>query len=309
MSQTSIEALFAEIRMWKRRSERALHKPLLLLYALGKCARGEPRMIPYAEVDRSLRPLLEEFGPPRATYHTEYPFWRLQNDQVWELEHAEHIQTRQSNIDAKKSELLRYNVEGGFPEPIYTALRRNRQLLLTIAHRILDAHFPASMHEDILTAVGLDTSVESATHRVRDSKFRTRVLTAYTYSCAVCGFDVRLGTTHVGLDAAHIRWHQAGGPDVERNGLALCVLHHKLFDRGAFTISVNYRIELSEHLYGSNGFEQHLLRYHGAQLIYPVNPQHLPAAEHLSWHHKEVFKGPARYLSASDSEQREGNHT
>src|SRR5437588_7846441 len=45
------------------------------------------------------------------------------------------------------------------------------------------------------------------------------------------------GSVSVGLDAAHIRWHQAGGPDREGNGLALCVLHHKLFDLGAFTVS------------------------------------------------------------------------
>jgi HNH endonuclease len=58
------------------------------------------------------------------------------------------------------------------------------------------------------------------------------VLTAYEYRCAVCGFDVRLGSVSIALDAAHIRWHQAGGADLEKNGLALCVLHHKTFDLG-----------------------------------------------------------------------------
>jgi predicted restriction endonuclease len=54
---------------------------------------------------------------------------------------------------------------------------------------------------------------------------------------AVCGFDVRLGNILIAIEAAHIKWHQAGGPDEERNGLALCSLHHKLFDRGVFTVS------------------------------------------------------------------------
>jgi putative restriction endonuclease len=39
------------------------------------------------------------------------------------------------------------------------------------------------------------------------------VLTAYEFRCAVCGFDVRLGAASIALDAAHIRWRQAGGPD------------------------------------------------------------------------------------------------
>jgi putative restriction endonuclease len=71
-----------------------------------------------------------------------------------------------------------------------------------------------------------------------DPQFRLRVLTAYEYRCAVCGFDVRLGSVSIALDAAHIRWHQAGGPELERNGLALCVLHHKTFDLGALTVNM-----------------------------------------------------------------------
>ena len=46
------------------------------------------------------------------------------------------------------------------------------------------------------------------------------VLTAYEYRCTVCGFDVRLAGVSVALDAAHIRWVQAAGPDEETYGLA-----------------------------------------------------------------------------------------
>ena len=79
----------------------------------------------------------------------------------------------------------------------------------------------------------------------RDPNFRANVLRAYEYRCAVCGFDVRLGPSPVALEAAHIKWHQAGGPDLEVNGLALCVLHQRLFDRGAFTLSKQLQIMVS----------------------------------------------------------------
>lgn len=77
--------------------------------------------------------------------------------------------------------------------------------------------------------------------------------------CAVCGFDVRLGTSQLGIDAAHIKWHQAGGPDVVPNAFALCVLHHKLFDRGVFSVDQGHRVIVSEQTHGGNGFELHLL--------------------------------------------------
>lgn len=75
--------------------------------------------------------------------------------------------------------------------------------------------------------IGLD--IEFKGKRSRDPNFRNKILRAYKYSCAVCGFNVRLGNNLVGIEAAHIKWHQAGGPDREDNGIALCSMHHKLF--------------------------------------------------------------------------------
>jgi putative restriction endonuclease len=119
-------------------------------------------------------------------------------------------------------------------QEVQAALAHNPQAVGRIATAILREHFPKSYHEDLLDAVGLTLDAASAQNRKRDPAFRYRVLKAYEYRCAVCGFDVRLGSVSIALDAAHIRWHQAGGPDEECNGLALCVLLHKTFDLGAF---------------------------------------------------------------------------
>jgi putative restriction endonuclease len=115
----------------------------------------------------------------------------------------------------------------------------------------LENHFPESLHSDILSAVGLELGVGGSKERKRDRQFRQRVLTAYEYRCAVCGFDVRLGSVSIALDAAHIRWHQAGGPDRESNGLALCVLHHKIFDPGAFTLDHAGGLLVSDQAHGT----------------------------------------------------------
>ena len=48
----------------------------------------------------------------------------------------------------------------------------------------------------------------------------------YGYRCVICGFDLRLDNDPLAVDAAHIRWHQAHGPNIVSNGLALCALHH-----------------------------------------------------------------------------------
>ena len=45
-----------------------------------------------------------------------------------------------------------------------------------------------------------------------------------------------LGRYPVGIEAAHIRWHSQQGPDEITNALALCALHHTLFDLNYFPL-------------------------------------------------------------------------
>jgi putative restriction endonuclease len=287
---------FDRLNLWSRKGQRAPHKPLLVLYALGRWARGEAADVPFADVDRDLKPLLKEFGPPRQSYHPEYPFWRLQNDGVWRVQARGELSPRQSNTDVPKSVLLAQDARGGFSGDVSAALRSDPALATRIAARLLESHFPESFHPDILGAVGLTLEPEPATPRKRDPQFRKRVLTAYEYRCAVCGFDVRLGQTSVALDAAHIRWHQAGGPDEEANGLALCVLHHKLFDLGAFTLDEKGVLLVSHQAHGTAGLQESLLRHHGGAARPPQRGAWRPDPAHLAWHGREVFKGQAREI-------------
>jgi putative restriction endonuclease len=61
MTPDEIREKFNSITVWKRGGERAPHKPLLALYAIGRVLRGEPRRVTYAQVDRDVGKLLIEF--------------------------------------------------------------------------------------------------------------------------------------------------------------------------------------------------------------------------------------------------------
>ena len=115
--------------------------------------------------------------------------------------------------------------------------------------------------------------------------------------------EVCLGNTPVALEAAHIKWHQAGGPDHESNGIALCCLHHKLFDRGAFTLTDTMAIQVSERAHGTNGFQEWLQAFHGHALRVPQRPAYYPNALFVEWHVKEVFQGPSRYLKSETQKE------
>jgi putative restriction endonuclease len=297
MDRDGVLHLFDRLNVWSRGDQRAPHKPLLILYALGRWSRGETAEIPFKQVDADLTGLLKEFGPPRHSYHPEYPFWRLQNDGVWVVHASEPLTPRQSSTDAKKSDLLAKDAAGSFSPQVRSALQADPTLVTEIAARLLESHFPESIHADILTAVGLTLGVDKAAAKKRDPQFRQRVLTAYEYRCAVCGFDVRLGSVSIALDAAHIRWHQVGGPDEESNGLALCVLHHKTFDLGAFTVNKDGVLLVSDQAHGTEGFHEALMSHHGKPVRPPQRQQWRPAPASLDWHAREVFKGTAREMA------------
>jgi putative restriction endonuclease len=72
------------------------------------------------------------------------------------------------------------------------------------------------------------------------------------------------------------------------NGLALCSLHHKLFDYGAFGLSDDYSVLVSQKVNGNSVND--LAKFHGAQLlIHPIDFVN-PKLEFIRWQRKEVLK-------------------
>lgn len=291
--ETTLRAAIAAVRTWSRGDERAPHKPLLVLFALGRLQRGEPRLVRFLELEAPFTKLLREFGPTRRTLHASYPFWRLQRDGLWDVPGGEALRARQSNTDPPVSELRR--ATGGFPLEVDAVLRANPALVTEIAVEVLRDHFPATVHQDVLAAVGLDIGVSRAFRAPRrDPKFREAVLRAYLYRCAVCGLDAHLDGMSVGLEAAHVHWHCHAGPDAVENGLSLCPLHHKALDMGLIGLTSDNEVAVSSRLHGGEAVEAQLGRFHGRALVGPFHGQAAIAASFASWHRREVFKEPSR---------------
>ena len=137
-----------------------------------------------------------------------------EKDRIWEISDAHRIgeykrKNGKSTGDARIEDLRRYGT-GGFPEPIAYQLQTDPQLTFEIVQNLLDAHFPFSYHENLLQTVGIPHPLQIPQPRLPN--FRENVLKAYNYKCAICGFDVKLRHQPVALEAAHIKWHRAGGP-------------------------------------------------------------------------------------------------
>lgn len=80
--------------------------------------------------------------------------------------------------------------------------------------------------------------------RMHQAQFRGRVLPAYLSRCTIC----RLKETRL-LDAAHIIGDlEEEGAAVVSNGLSLCSIHHRAFDKHLLGISPEYQVTVSRRL-------------------------------------------------------------
>lgn len=292
---------FRKIRTFVASGKRAPHKPLLLLIALARVQNGEDRWLTYPEVEACLGPLLSRYSP-FGNPTPWNPFWRLRNDRwregereqpLWELRGSQALQNAaRMTSSSPGSKFLRDNAAAAaFPEALHAFLAANPSIVNDLAEDILERNFPPTYHEELLNEIGMPWVVEwdrSRPKRKRDPKFRELVLSAYNYACAFCGYDGRIGELSLGLEAAHIRWHAMDGPDEVDNGLALCSLHHKVFDFGAIGLSDELVVQVKPTVNWRSTSGAQLLDLHDRKLLVPKRAA-APELAHVRWHRSEVF--------------------
>jgi len=282
------------LRRWSQQGVRAPHKPLLLLYMIGRLAQTGSRQVSFEEAEPELADLLERYGPPVTKATPEYPFHHLQNDEgLWEVSTSDG-----SDWPGSVRGKLRQVGMGALTVEFATALADPATRAAVVG--VLLEEFADSYRTDLLEDVGLTEgslalTVMSQTIRRRDPQFRDNVLVAYERRCAFCGFDGRLADRTIGLDAAHIRWHANDGPDEVSNGLALCSIHHKLLDLGVVGLTADRTITVSRRFTGTGeSAERLVLGLTGAPVLGPQSGSDPVNEEHIEWHQSQVFHGPAR---------------
>jgi putative restriction endonuclease len=303
LTYSELSARFSELRQAVIGDRRAPHKPLLVLLMLGRYQKGNYAALAFTDAQAKLADLLAEFGPPVRTPNVLDPFWRLQNDQIWRVHSSSGSRIAETAAPPNIGILIDQNARGNFVPEIATTLKSEPVYIARLGRDLLATHFPISLHEDICAAVGLELDAtsrqaETLEQRARDADFRPRIIRAYEHSCAITGWDLRISNSNAALEAAHIKWHNAGGPSIEANGIALNALHHKLFDLGAFTLSLDKvpRILVSRDVHGGDFARQFLIDLHGKRIRQPQDSAWFPSAEFIAWHHREVFKGETRAL-------------
>ena len=114
-----------------------------------------------------------------------------------------------------------------------------------------------------------------------------QVLASYDFNCALCRMSLPAM-----LNASHIiPWavnkQRRADP---RNGICLCALHDRAFDRGLITVCEDYKIAVSREIKTPNASKLHrigLLEIEGEKINLPDRFWPDPAA--LAYHREKIF--------------------
>jgi hypothetical protein len=128
---------------------------------------------------------------------------------------------------------------------------------------------------------------KNATTRViRSRSFRDLIMYFYEDRCAITGKELVIDYRFFSnLEAAHILARASGGGSHPSNGMALERNLHWAFDKGFFTLTADYKVEVHPDAMRI----PYLKSKHGQPLMLPQDDRSKPNKESIQWHRDNVF--------------------
>ena len=179
-------------------------------------------------------------------------------------------------------------------EEIWNEFRNDWERLVSESQKLLEKLHakPSTPEKEEIIAIKIpsgDTEKKVVTtQRIYQDFFRRSVLSSHNNRCCISAIE-----TPQLLVAGHIiPWSESKEHRLNpENGLALCVLFDKAFDRGLMTIDEQFKVVYSKQIRSSvNAFvKASLLIYEGKKITLPN--RFCPRLEFLQWHRENLFLG------------------
>ena len=297
---------------------RAPYKPILLLSVLDLIGLGIIRenSIAFDEA------LLETFnlycnriiGAERNSGMI-LPFFHMRSERFWDLVPAPDMETALANTRQVDSlTQLHKLVLGARLDDDLFALAQHPTHRDHLKQVLIQTYFKPELQEKLLEASRIkmesfeygrelmtpssdrfkikdeDSHQQGYHQESRSTAFRSVVRMAYDYTCAMCGVRVLTPEGAAAVEAAHIvPWHVSHNDD-PRNGMALCGLHHWVFDQGLACVDSNYRIQVSPLIHETDESTKPLVALDNEEIHKPREQYFWPARQALTWHRKRCFR-------------------
>ncbi|KAF0650660.1 hypothetical protein K701_06605 [Streptomyces fradiae ATCC 10745 = DSM 40063] len=154
VDRRAVIRLIGALKPAQRSKGEALHRPFLVLWAIGEAVRGMPRQQRWSVVRDAVGPLLVTHGGVTSSSREAalFPFWALRNDGLWEVEEAESLTMTSKGRRPLLSSLDEANPLAGLPKGVYDLLVADPELAAWAVGSLLLRYFrpvPAGLLQDV----------------------------------------------------------------------------------------------------------------------------------------------------------------
>jgi putative restriction endonuclease len=307
-------------------NHRAPHKPFLLLTIMDLIAQGEIAAN-FIELKAELVETFDLYwvkimGPDKEGGPL-LPFYHLKSDGFWHLVPVSGMdQVLAAAGQIRSFRQLNQLVLGAKLDDALFDLLLNADARDDLRRVLIETYFAPGTRQELvevgkITAESFEYSRElldrlRGTFRVREAPemdaryhvesrstaFRRIIVRAYNHTCAMCGIRIVTPEGRTAVEAAHIiPWNIAHNDD-PRNGMALCGLHHWIFDQGMVSVTEDYHIRVSPAASDETAAAEPLLSLEAREIQRPAEHILWPAKKALEWHYANIFRSerPLRLL-------------
>jgi 5-methylcytosine-specific restriction protein A len=131
-----------DVRPARRATGPALHRPVLLLWAIGQAVSGVPRMQSWSTIRDAVAPLMAKYGQVEdAADGVRYPFWALVRDELWIVERKQELSLTSRERRPTLESLNTVDPLGGLREDDYTLIRSHPEAAAAAAASLLLRYF------------------------------------------------------------------------------------------------------------------------------------------------------------------------
>jgi 5-methylcytosine-specific restriction protein A len=150
-----VAAMVAELRPGTSAGGPRRHQAIVLLWALGRARRREPRLVRWSAARDVLADLLARFGGEKDQPTPEYPFVALARTGWWDLADA-GTAPPPAHGSRPRTWLAANNPRGGLAMSVHLRMTEDDVERNRVVQALLDRFFAGQPTTDLLTAVGLE---------------------------------------------------------------------------------------------------------------------------------------------------------
>jgi len=314
--------IFIRLRTYKDRKKwsaltafQAPHKPFLLLSIMDLIAQGsitENFIEPSFELVETFNDYWNSIMPVGSKGNMAYPYPRLKTDGFWHLIPNPGYEN-QININFSSMTRLRQVCAGAKMDDNLFQLMINPETREQLRAVLVETYFAPEIRMKVLEQGHLNYAAYQYSEKllkvaerkkpfgkpkdesdwqkkIRDSGFRKTIVTLYSHRCALCGIRMLTPEGHTIVDAAHVKPWKDSFDDRPTNGMALCKLCHRSFDKGLMSVGKEYEVLVSKRVSIEKNYPGHILTLTDRPIFTPEQKSFWPAQDNLHWHRKNLFK-------------------